>query len=213
MAANRDDDEELLLPDNRTAWEAALSGTSDRLWGLDTDAIRRQRRPDLCTAAWLPLLGWERSVHYWSEGDEAANRARTGTSFEDHLAYGSPEALEAEIAQDVGHPVQLREYFEVPGGAWPDFYVDLALDQARPETWPTLDAVMTSAVRRKNVRDWPTVRMMIPSQGPSFLGASGSIGGVIRSAPLDDTPRSAVGAWIGAFASVSGIITSRPVTA
>lgn len=203
-------DHATLLPDNEMAWEAAQSSTSARLLGLDVDAIRRERRPDQCAPAWLPLLAWERSVHYWAEGDDAGNRARTASAFEDHLAYGSPEALEAEISQDLGHAVAVREFFEVPGAEWPDFFVDLDLDQAAPETWPTLDAVLTSAIRRKNVRDMPTVRLFVPSSGPSYLGAAGSIGAVIRSLPLDDTPRSSVPAFVGAFGTVCGIITSRP---
>lgn len=211
MATDPNDDD-TLLPSARTGWEVAQSETSARLLGMDVDAIRRERRPDQCTADWLPLLGWERSVHFWREGDDAGNGARTASSFEDHLGYGSPEALEAEIAQDVDHAVSLREFFEVPGAEWPDFFVDVDLDQAQPATWPTLDAVLTSAIRRKNVRDWPNVRMFVPSQGPSYLGASGSIGGVIRSTPLDATPRSSAGDWIAAFGTVSGVITSRPYT-
>lgn len=207
------DEDVTLLPDCASPRMDAQSATSARLLARDHDAIRRQRRPDACEPAWVPLLAWERSVHFWREGDEAGNRARTASSFEDHLSYGSPEALEAEIAQDVGHAVTLREFDEVPGAEWPDFFVDLDLDQAHPDTWPVRADVLTSAIRRKNVRDMPIVRMFVPSRGPSFLGAAGAIGGVIRSTPLDTAPRSSAGSWLAAFGTVSGIIVSRPVTA
>lgn len=175
-----------LLPANATPFERALSETSARILDVDIDAIRRSRSPNACAAVFVPLLAWERSVHFWREGDEAGNRGRVASSFVDHLAYGSPPALEAEISLDVGAPIRLREYFEV-GLQWPDFLLEIeAFDDAAPSL---AAAVWRSALRRKNVRDWPVVSYVARRSGALHVATAVRALLTFRFPPVDLTPR------------------------
>lgn len=178
-----------LLPANQSAFETAQATVSDRLLAVDVDAIRRARRPDQCDAAFVPLLGWERSVHFWKQGDEAGNRARIASSFGDHVLYGSPAALEAEIALDTGLSIGIVEFFQDPSLEWPDFIVQV-------NVWPgvatpDLAAVMAAAIRRKNVRDWPDrVRVHgFQPPGQAWFGAGVSASPKVRILPFDHLPR------------------------
>lgn len=140
-----------LLPGNATDFERAQSKTSARILDTDTGVIRRERVPAQCDEAFLPFLAAERSVHHYA-GDLATKRARTAASFSDHLAYGTPSALEQEIALDTGLDVRVVEYFEERQFEFPDFAVDLVLEQG--ETPPQdLEPVRRSALQRKNVRE------------------------------------------------------------
>ncbi|MGO8738630.1 phage tail protein I [Rhodoblastus sp.] len=152
MTATPGDD---LLPNNATALERAISGAGARMLDVDVAAIRRERSPQNCDAQFLPLLGWERSVHYWSPTDQAANRARVQTAFNDHLNYGSPVALEAEIALDTGLNIEIEEFWQA-GLAWPYFAVNVVANPGDPA--PDLAGAWSSALARKNVRDMPVLR-------------------------------------------------------
>lgn len=175
-----------LLPPNATPFERALSETSARILGVDIDIIRRSRHPGVCPAEFVAPLAWERSVHYWRAGDDAGNRARVAASFVDHLAYGSPTALEAEISLDVGAPIRLREFFEV-GLQWPEFLLEIA---AVDDVAPSLAAaVWRSALRRKNVRDWPIVSYVSRRPGPLHVATAMRAALTFRFPPADLTPR------------------------
>jgi phage tail P2-like protein len=117
-----------LLPPNATPLESAHSAEDNRILAADVDAIRRERDPTRCDAAFVAPLAWERSIHFWDPNDDAANRARVASSFADHGAYGSPPALEDEIALDAGLPVKVREFFELARLVWPEFTVDVAVE-------------------------------------------------------------------------------------
>jgi hypothetical protein len=134
----------------------------------DSAAIRRERAPANCDAAFLPFLAWERSVHFYDPDDEAGNRSRIQSSFNDHLNYGSPDALEAEIALDTAQSVNLKEFWEERDLVWPEFVVESVIAPGDPA--PDLDALMASALKRKNVRDMPRVRTRI-AQPPAAVYA------------------------------------------
>lgn len=179
-----DDD---LLPRNATPWERALSKTSARLLATDTDVIRRERDPLHCDRAFLPALGMERSVHHYTGTDVAADRARTASSFSDHCAYGTPAALEQEIALDTGQEIGVVEFFEELGLEWPDFAVESIVDPGDPT--PDLAALRASAIRRKNVRDWPHIRVRVNNPvAPLYIGAATHKGVTVRVLPEDALP-------------------------
>jgi len=140
-----------LLPPNATPFERAQSAQDNRLLNADANAIRREREPASCDAAFVAPLAWERSIHFWDPADDSGNRARIASSFADHGAYGSPSALEQEIAMDTGLTVAVREFWEIAGLAWPDFAVDVATAPGEPA--PDLAPVVAWALARKNVRD------------------------------------------------------------
>lgn len=154
-----------LLPSNATAFEKANSQVAARLFDLDVGVIEQSRDPAVCDAAFTPFLAWERSIHFWAPGDDTGNRARIESSFNDHLNYGSPQALEAEIAMDTGQTVQIKEFFEA-GLAWPYFAVDTIIAPGDPE--PDIDALMASAMTRKNVRDMPKPRIVSAQAAAGF---------------------------------------------
>lgn len=148
-----------LLPANASDFEWANSQTSARLLDLPVAKIQQEREPANCDAAFLPFLAWERSVHFWDPNDVAGNQSRIESSFNDHLNYGTPDALEAEIALDTGQTIQIREFWEERDLTWPDFVVESVINPGDPA--PDLDAVWTSAIKRKNVRDMPKVRTRV----------------------------------------------------
>ena len=139
-----------LLAANETAWERANSTVSERILNAPASLILQERDPVACDAQFVAPLAWERSVHFWDPAADAENRARIAASFTDHLGYGAPAALEAEIALDTGLSVSVREFWEVPGLVWPDFLVDVHI---QPGVQPPLAPVWKSALRRKPVRD------------------------------------------------------------
>jgi phage tail P2-like protein len=179
--SGRDD----LLPPKATPLEQALAGAGARMSTLDSDAIRRERRPADCSAAFVPFLAWERSVHFYDPVDEAGNRARVESAFEDHLNYGSPDALQAEIALETGQNVKLVEFWQERDLVWPYFIVESVI--APGDAPPDLDAVWASAVKRKNTRDMPKVRTRVVQ--PPALRAVGAAHHVsIRITPAATTP-------------------------
>lgn len=176
-----------LLPGNATAWERAQSKTSARLLGTDTDVIRRERDPLHCDKQFLPFLGMERSVHHYTGTNEALDRARTASSFQDHASYGAPAALEREIAQDTGQDVRVIEFFEEQGLEWPDFVVETAIDPGAPR--PDLAALWESAIRRKNVRDMPVLRVRGRQPvSPLYVAAATHMNAAVRILPEDALP-------------------------
>lgn len=147
---------EHLLPANATPMERALSDAAARIQDVDADVIRRSRRGATAPLALLPMLAAERSLHHPSP-DEATQRARIDASFGDHLSYGSPAALEIEIALDTGAVIHVVEAHERADLEWPDFMVEAVIAPGDPS--PDVAAIAASALRRKNVRDWPRVRI------------------------------------------------------
>lgn len=178
-----------LLPGNATAWERSNAEVSgERMLGLPVSVIRRERDPLACDAAFLPGLGWERSVHYWDPSDSAGNRSRTSTSFPDHLVYGCPAPLEAEIALDTGQTVSIKEWFEVAGLVWPLFHVDVAVVPGGP--YPDTGPIIASALARKPVRDvLAQVRYRAPQPAANvYVGASCSATTIAKILPADGLP-------------------------
>ena len=166
--ADRDD----LLPANGTAFERAQSKTSARTLDAPSEVIRTARVGATAPAALLGHLAWERSVHH-PVSDAAAMRARIDSAFADHLAYGAPAALEAEIAQDTGQSIAIVEFDGDPALQWPDFIIESVVDPgaAHPDT----AALMASALARKNVRDWPVkARVRMRTQPGALYVASAS---------------------------------------
>ncbi len=190
-----------LLPGNAVAFEAANSKVASRLFDLDVGVIEKSRDPQNCDAAFTPFLAWERSIHFWSPNDEVGNRARIASSFSDHCAYGAPAALEAEIALDTGQDVRVIEFFEEPGLTWPDFVVASQIDAGDP--LPDIDALMASALTRKNVRDMPSPRIFARQPaGACHLGAASGVivtAKILASAPPQPSTR--VGAATGVLVS------------
>ena len=201
-----------LLPDDpTTAFEAAHSAVDQRLLAEDTDIIRREREAASCTANLLPFLAWERSVHHWTGTDDALDRARTASSFADHAGYGSPDALEAEIRLDCAYDdIRIREYWEVPGFLWPDFQVVVDLVPNGPAPPPDT-AVFASAVRRKNVRDWPGhILFEARDSGILAIAAASVLNGTINVLPLDPTPSDQAGLFFGAAMSLRATLRLEP---
>jgi phage tail P2-like protein len=202
-----------LLPANASAFEIAESSTSARLLEADTNIIRRERDAMQCDARFLPFLAWERSTHHWTGTKVAPDRAAVDNSFADHIAYGSPAALEAEIAADIGSAVVIREYFEC-GREWPDFEITIAvLDDAPPP--PTPDLVWSSVVgrQRKNVRDWPIIVYTAGERGPLVIAAAVHVAGTYTVKPFDPTPRFLGPLAYGVAVRVVGNINVRPYSA
>jgi len=195
-----------LLP-NPSPFERAQTDTSERILNVDADVIRRERRADQCDAKFLPLLAWETSIHHWTGTDEVADRAAVASSFDDHCAYGSPEALEREISLDVGYAVKVRDFWEF-GGVWPQFLVEIP---AQPEATYAMPAdVWASALRRKNVRDIPVVQVVTRSTGPLNFAAQMIIHAAIRILPMDPTPHFDTPMGVGAALRVFAIFNVRP---
>jgi len=182
--------------------ERAMAGVGARMSALDSDAIRRHRQPMRASAAFLPLLCWERSVRRFQPGDAAWNRARAQNAFAEHQLAGTPDMLGAEIGFDVGYPVTVRDYFEA-GLEWPGFEVLVTLDAERDP--PAAGDVLTSVLARKNVRDMPYIRYQAPPAAV-VLGAALAVGGNIQILPEDPNPRLAGGAVTGAALWVRGDI-------
>jgi phage tail P2-like protein len=195
-----------LLPPNATAYERAQAEVSSRLLAVDTQAIRRERDPLACDAAFVPYLGWERSVHHWT-GIDAVDRASTATSFQDHLSYGAPAALEKEISLDVGAGVTVQDFFEA-GLAWPNFLIVMpAVDDGAP---PDAGLVWRSAISRKNVRDYPVLRYVAQEAGSLVVGAFMRVAATIRVEPLDPTAYVAGPDYVGAALRVIATIKLEP---
>lgn len=195
-----------LLPSSATPWMSALSKTSARILDTDTDAVRRERDPSRCDAAFVPFLAWERSVHYYNPADEAGNRARIASSFIDHTKYGSPQALEQEIALDTGYQISIVEFFQESALVWPYFFVDVLINPGDPT--PNVSAVWQSAIFRKNVRDMPAAVRLRPAQPPAPLYAIAAANVSISIAfPLDLPPEPQI--YVGAGARV--FITAAPI--
>lgn len=175
-----------LLPGNATAFERAQSMTSARILATETNAVRRERDPAHCDKQFLPFLAMERSVHHYA-GDETLDRARAATSFADHAAYGTAAALEAEISLDIGREARVVEAHEDSSLEWPDFAVELLVDPGEPT--PDLAAMQASAIRRKNVRDWPHPRIRVRQpEAPLYIAAASSLGVTLRVLPEDALP-------------------------
>lgn len=181
-------DRDSLLPNNATAFERAQSESAARMLDSPVEAIRAARIGASAPASLLPFLAWERSVHH-PRVDETTLRARIDASFADHLSYGAPAALEQEIALDTGLSVRIVEFFEEPDLQWPDFIIEVVFDPAI-EAQPDLSGVWLSAVRWKNVRDWPSKLRLKPLMPPtSFnVGSAPSIGLRVRVLPEGALP-------------------------
>jgi phage tail P2-like protein len=201
-----------LLPPNATPFESAQSAEDNRILAADTNAIRRERRPATCDEAFVAPLAWERSIHFWSPGDDAENRARIASSFADHGAYGSPAALEDEIALDTGLPVTVREFWELPGLVWPDFAVDVAVEIG--EAAPSVAAITASANARKNVRDVLAAVRFVAPQPPAELavGAASFVSPRVTILPLGCAPHDPQ-IYVGASTRVLPRFTILPLRA
>ena len=189
-------DHDNLLPGNATAFERAQSQTSARLLDTDTDIIRRARNPLQTPRSLLAPLAWERSVHHWPD-DDASRRSNIDSAFADHLSYGTPVALEAEIAQDTGLEIRIVEFFEDRDLEWPDFIVAVTIDPG--DAPPDLSGVISSAILRKNVRDWPAKLRVFARQpvAPLYIGAASHASPHLRVRPQDTLPL-LPGIYIGA---------------
>lgn len=190
-----------LLPGNATAFEVANSQVAARLFDLNVGVIEQSRLPAQCDAQFVPFLAWERSVHFYNPADVAGNRARIESSFNDHLNYGSPSALEAEIALDTGQSIHIVEFFEEADLVWPEFVVASVINPGDP--LPDIDALMASAMMRKNVRDWPQPR--VHARQPVASVYVGAATGVVITATILATtplpPQVTVGAATGVLVS------------
>lgn len=177
-----------LLPPNATPFEKASSAADKRVLAADTDAIRRARDPAAAPSAIVPFLAWERAVHFYDPDDAAGNRARITSSFADHGQYGSPPALEQEIALDTGLTVEVREFWELADLTWPDFVVDVVVNPG--DATPDLSAVRPSALKRKNVRDMLARVRILVRQPPAtvYVGAATSAHVNATILPLGGAP-------------------------
>lgn len=195
-----------LLPGSASAFEAAQSATAARLFDLNVAIIEQSRLPAVAGAQFVPFLAWERSVHFYDPADEAGNRARIESAFEDHSNYGSPDALEAEIALDTGQNVRVIEYFEEAGLDWPDFALASVIDPGDPA--PDIDALMASVMTRKNVRDWPLPRVFgrQPVGGCVVGGATGAVISVKILAATPPQPSAFAG-------GASGVVVTAKILA
>lgn len=206
MTVQRDN---LLPPNEPTPFQDAQSQTSARLLDAPHQVIRDARKGATAPKQLLAFLAWERSVHH-PTSDEAVMRQRIDSSFADHLSYGTPDALAAEIELDTGVAVRVVEYFEEPGLEWPDFVMDAEFELGALQ--PDVSGVMASALMRKNVRDWPAGVRLRPKQpvGDLFTGAATFVGHVLRIAPLDEAPPSR-GLFIGAATRVIQSLRIAPL--
>ncbi len=191
MSWNGDDQD--LLPASATPYMRAMSKTSARMLDAPTQVVRSERDPLQCDDAFVPLLAWERSIHHWVPGDDAGNRAKIASSFTDHTSYGTPQALEGEIAQDTGQTIQIREWWQEKDLRFPYFVVQSVIDPG--DQGPDLDAVTASALTRKNVRDMPHARVFVNQPpAPIFVGASTSFSITSRMVTPPQPPAPFVGA-------------------
>jgi phage tail P2-like protein len=177
-----------LLPANATAWERSNSLVSTRILGAPVALILKERDPARCDAQFVAPLAWERSVHFWSPGDDAGNRARVASSFVDHLQYGAPAPLEAEIGLDTGYQIALHEFWQLPGLVWPDFVVDVVINPGDPT--PVLSGVYASALTRKPPRDvLDRVRIFaLQPAAPLEIGAGCCVSSHVVVLPFNAAP-------------------------
>ena len=194
-----------LLPANATPFMRALSRTSARILNADTQAVRRERDPAQCGGQFVPFLAWERSVHHYVVGDLAGNRAKVAASFVDHLSFGTPCALESEIAQDTGQAIEIVEYFQDPSLVWPYFWVCTLVNPGDPA--PNTQAVWNSAILRKNVRDMPKVAVKLNQPGAqNYAGAATGVTIICRFPPANPLPQ----IYVGARARIFNIVKILP---
>ena len=200
-----------LLPDGpTTTYEACQSAVDQRLLDENTNLVRTEREPASCSAAFLPFLAWERSVHHWTGTDATIDAARVASSFADHANYGCPSALEEEIQLDTAFSaISIREWWQVPGFQWPDFQVVVAFTPDGP-TPPPASAVFASVIARKNVRDWPSVIFETGEGGPLLIGCAATLNATINCLPLDPTPHSYGAVVYGAAMNLSATIRLEP---
>ncbi|MGD0564547.1 MAG: phage tail protein [Roseiarcus sp.] len=177
-----------LLPPNATPFERAQSAEDNRVLAANANAIRAERQPATCDEAFIAPLAWERSIHFWAPGDDAGNRARIASSFADHGSYGSPPALEQEIALDTGLDIAVREFWEIAGLVWPDFVVDCLINIGDPA--PSLAAVTASANTRKNVRDVLARVRFVAAQPAAALSVAAAtcVNPRVKILPLNAAP-------------------------
>jgi phage tail P2-like protein len=201
-----------LLPPNATPFESAQSAEDNRILAANANAVRAERQPSTCDEAFLAPLAWERSIHFWSPGDDAGNRTRIASSFADHGSYGSPAALEDEIALDTGLPITVREFWEIAGLVWPDFAVDVAIEPGDPP--PDLAAITASALKRKNVRDVLAAVRFAAAQPPAALswGAASCVAPRMTILPLGGAPSAPAFCW-GATTRALPSVTILPLGA
>jgi phage tail P2-like protein len=198
-----------LLPGNATAWERSNSTVSARLLSAPVALIQTERDPSRCRAQFVAPLAWERSVHFWDPDDDAGNRARIASSFTDHLAYGSPAALEAEIALDTGLTIEINEFWQLPGLQWPEFVVDAVINPGDPS--PDLARVVASALRRKPPRDvlaFPRVFVRQPV-GPIVVAAGSAVTVKVKVLPFNAAPSPSL--VVGATTRVSPSVKVLPL--
>lgn len=185
-----------LLPANATAFERAQALTSARLLNAPVNVVRYARVGASAPKQLLGHLAWERSVHHPSD-DVPTMRGRIDASFSDHLSYGSPAALEQEIALDTGVAVFIKEFWQVAGGQWPDFYVCVAIGPGHPAP-PDPAALRAAALRRKNVRDWPIVRFEALSEPAAAVVAVGlQVRLKVSPLPVDGRVRQKIAPRVG----------------
>jgi hypothetical protein len=129
-------------------------------------------------------------VHYWTGTDKAGDKTRVKSAFKDHQTYGTPQALETEISQDINYTVKVLEFFEA-GLNWPDFAVEVPIE---PDILvPSVSKIMAAALRRKNVRDWPQeVRFKANTNMQIGFAASPQVRAIIHIFPVDPTPRAEI---------------------
>ncbi len=194
-----------LLPGNAPAFERAQSETSARLLDAPSQVIRDARKGASAPEQLLGHLAWERAVHHPSD-TAAVMRERIDASFADHLAYGSPAALEDEIALDTGYAVTIREFWEVAGAQWPDFFIVFPLGPDHPAPPADFKPILRAALRRKNVRDWPKLRLegrAEPFAAVVSVGVQARV--TIRPTAIDGKVRGRVAPRVG----VGAILTIR----
>ncbi|MGA2491851.1 MAG: phage tail protein [Roseiarcus sp.] len=200
-----------LLPGNATAWERANAEVSaPRMLDAPVATIGKERDPVHCDGAFVAPLGWERSVHFWSPNDDAGNRARVASSFPDHLNYGCPATLEAEIALDTGFAITVREFWELASLVWPDFVVDVAINPGEPS--PDLAPVWASALARKPVRDVLASVRLFAAQPPTplYVGAASAVRPNVKILP-DGLPKPPPQLWIGAASRMAPRLKVLPL--
>ena len=188
-----------LLPSTATAWmrvHAALDHA--RVWPIDTDVIRRAKRPDVCDPSLLPHLAWEFSVDDWSpDWSEAEKREAILAAPAIHRRKGTPWAVEE--AAGVWTSARVSEWFEY-GGAPYRFRVEAAVGAG--ETWPDWlpGQLARTAIATKNTRSMLDAIRFVAASAPLAIavGALAAVKETIRidvapSGPIEARPRVAFG--------------------
>lgn len=157
-----------LLPATPTKRESALALVDLRLEAVDIDLPRRVKSPDDAASAYLPYLGWERSVDVYDPRlPESVHRASITVAPAVHRYKGTAHAVEVALSS-LQVDALFSEWFEqAPRGAAYTFKVR-TFARARFYDGPVLDDRLIRLIYASVMRAKPLSRAFDLTVGATF---------------------------------------------